>query len=139
MAGLIPVYDIPGLGGIAILRSGQDNASVNSSCAQVPPPPFPGLLRGICLACQSRGQGICKLWSARGWGCSQAFDTHVVSYQNLTMKRILLEKQAYWLFCQGQGKIEEGCWHVFDFMHAFLHCLSSQNYIAKSGAIKVTR
>ena len=62
----------------------------------------------------------------------------MVSYQNLTMKRILLEKQAYWLFCQGQGKIEEGCWHVFDFMHAFLHCLSSQNYIAKSGAIKVT-
>ena len=28
--------------------------------------------------------------------------------------------------------------HVVDFMHAFLHCLSSQNYIAKSGAIDVT-
>ena len=29
--------------------------------------------------------------------------------------------------------------HVVDFMHAFLHCLSSQNYIAKSGAIKVNK
>ena len=27
--------------------------------------------------------------------------------------------------------------HVLDFMHAFLHCLSSQNYRAKSGAIDV--
>ena len=29
--------------------------------------------------------------------------------------------------------------HVLDFMHAFLHCLSSQNYIAKSGAIDVNQ
>ena len=26
----------------------------------VPPPPSPGLLRGICPPCQSRGWGICK-------------------------------------------------------------------------------
>ena len=29
--------------------------------------------------------------------------------------------------------------HVLDFMHAFLHCLLSQNYIAKSGAIDVNQ
>ena len=27
----------------------------------------------------------------------RAFDTHVVSYANITTQRILLEKQAYWL------------------------------------------
>ena len=55
-------------------------------------------------------------------GYSQTFDTHVVSYQNLTMKRILLEKQAYWLFGQGQEKIEEGCKGMFSIfcMHFFM-------------------
>ena len=43
-----------------------DNASVNSTCAQPPPPP--GLLRGICPPCQSRGWGICKICTARGPG-----------------------------------------------------------------------
>ena len=55
-------------------------------------------------------------------GYSQTFDTHVVSYQNWTMKRILLEKQAYWLFSQGQEKIEEGCKGMFSIfcMHFFI-------------------
>ena len=35
---------------------------------------------------------------------SQAFDTYAVSYQNITTQRFLLEKQAYWLICQGQKK-----------------------------------
>ena len=30
-------------------------------------------------------------------------------------------------------------WYVLDFMHAFLHCLSSQNYIVKLGAIDMTQ
>ena len=38
-----------------------------------------------------------------------AFDTHAVSYQNLTTQRILLEKQADWLIFQGREKIEEIC------------------------------
>ena len=84
------------------------NASVNSICAQDPP----GLLQGIC---QSRGWGICKFCAAWGpgicqpQGYSQAFDTYMVSYQNITTQRILLEKQAYWLLYQRQEKIEEGC------------------------------
>ena len=55
-------------------------------------------------------------------GYSQTFDTHVVSYQNLTVKRILLEKQAYWLFSQGHEKIEEGCKGMFSIfcMHFFI-------------------
>ena len=112
-----------------------------------PPPPPPGLLRGICLPCQSRWWSICKFCAARGpgicqpWGFSQAFDTYAVFYQNITTQRILLEKQAYWLICQGQEKIEDGCkgMHVLNFMHAFLQCLSSQNYTAKSGPIDVNQ
>ena len=42
-------------------------ASVNSTCAQPHPPP-PGLLRGICPPCQSRGWGICRFCAARGAG-----------------------------------------------------------------------
>ena len=34
-----------------------------------------------------------------GRGQPQAFDTHAVSYQNITTQRILLEKQADWLIC----------------------------------------
>ena len=32
---------------------------------------------------------------------------HIVSYQNITTQRILLEKQADWLICQGWEKTEE--------------------------------
>ena len=92
-------------------------ASVNSSCIQPPPLPPPpcGLLWGICPPCQSRGCGICKFCTARGpdicqtRGQPRAFDTHTVSYQNITTQRILLEKQADWLICQGWEKIEEVC------------------------------
>ena len=86
-----------------------DNVSVNSSCAQPAAPPPPGLLQGICLPCQTRGWGIYTFCAARGPGICQprAFDTHAVSDQNITTQRILLEKQADWLICQGREKIEE--------------------------------
>ena len=73
------------------------NASVNSTCAQPPPP---GLLRGIYPPCQSRGWGICKFCTARGPGIcqppghSRAFYTHAVSYQNITTQKVLLEKKG---------------------------------------------
>ena len=74
----------------------------------LPPPPAPGLLRGICEFCAARGPGICQ-----PQGHSRAFDTHAVSYQNITTQRILLGQKADWLICQGQGKIEEGCKGMF--------------------------
>ena len=63
------------------------NASVNSSRAQPPPPP-PGYC-GAFARPQSRGWSICKFCPARGPGICQprAFDTHAVSYQNLTTHR----------------------------------------------------
>ena len=74
-----------------------------------PAPSSPGLLRGICRPCQSRGGAFhC---TARGPGISQprgggghslAFDTHAVSYQNTATQKVLLEKKADWLICQGQ-------------------------------------
>ena len=54
-------------------------------------------------------------------GYSQAFDTHAVSYQDVTSQGILLEKQAQWLICQGQEKNEESCKGTFLilYMHFF--------------------
>ena len=62
-------------------------ASDNSTCAQAPPPPPFGLLRGMCKFCTARGPGICH-----PRGHSRAFDTHAVSYRNITTQRGLLEK-----------------------------------------------
>ena len=84
-----------------------------------PPPPSSGLLRGIRPPCQSRAWGIRKFCVARGPGIcqprgnSRAFDTHKVSYRNITTQRVLLGKKADWLICQGQEKIEEGCKGMF--------------------------
>ena len=60
------------------------------------PPPLPGLLRGICKFCAARGPSLCE-----PRGHSRTFDTHAVSYQNITMRRILLGKRADLLICQG--------------------------------------
>ena len=89
-----------------------------------PPPPTPPfrLLRGIRSPGQSRGWGICKFCAAWGPGIYQprgrprAFDTHAVSYQNITIQLILLEKQADWLMCQGWEKIEEVCKGIFSIL-----------------------
>ena len=46
----------------------------------------------------------------------------------------------FWLICQAKGKLEEVFKARFlDFVNAFLSCLSSQNYIAKSGTIDVNQ
>ena len=83
------------------------NASVNSTCAQPPS----GQLRGICPPCQSRGWGICKCCTARGPGIcqppgqSRAFDTHAVSYQNITTQKVLLEKKQIGSFVKDRNKL----------------------------------
>ena len=102
-------------------------ASVNSSCAQTPPPPspataghFPALLVpgwGICKCCAAQGPGICQ-----PRGQSRGIDMQAVSYQNITTQRISLGKKEDWLVCQGQEKIEEGCKGMFLIlcMHFFI-------------------
>ena len=88
---------------------------IHQSIPFAPSPLPPRLLRGICLPCQSREWVICKFCAARGPGICQpqgqprTFDTHAVSYQNITTRRILLEIQSDCLICQGQEKIEEVC------------------------------
>ena len=88
------------------------------------PPPSPRLLRAICRPCQSRGCGICKFFTAQGRGICQPrghslSNTHAVSHQNVTTQRVLLGKKAYWLICQGQEKIEEGCKGMFTILCMF--------------------
>ena len=43
-------------------------------------------------------------------------NAHAVSYQNVTTQRVLLEKKADWLICQGQEYIEEGCKGMFSIL-----------------------
>ena len=83
-----------------------------------PTPPPPGLLQASAGLVSPGGGAFANF-------------AYAVSYQNITTQRILLEKQADWLICQRRGKIEEVCKGMFSIlcMHAFLHCLSSQNYI----------
>ena len=64
--------------------------------APSPPPGYCGAFArlvspggwGICKFCTARGPGICQ-----PPGHSRAFDTHAVSYQNITTQKVLLEKK----------------------------------------------
>ena len=81
-----------------------NNASVNSSCAQhplrrataghLPALLVPGGGEGICKFCATRGPGICQ-----PSGQPKAFDTHAVSYQNIT---------SYWKNKQIGSFVKEG-------------------------------
>ena len=104
-------------------------ASVNSTCAQPPPPSPPGLLRGICLPWQSQGWGI-KLqilrcpgaghlptpgqtpnsWHARGF---------LLDYNYTEDVTVKTSRLAY---LSRTGKIEEVCKGIFLIlcMHFFI-------------------
>ena len=95
----------------------RNNASVNSSCAHTPPPP-PPTTPGYCGAFArlvSPGEGHLLILRCSGPGICQprgqprTFDRQAVSYQNVPTQRILMEKQADWLICQGEGKIVKAC------------------------------
>ena len=80
--------------------------------AGLSPPPLPmGYCGAFSRLVSPGGWGICKFCAAQGEDICQpraqprTFDTHAVSYQNITTERILLEKQADWLICHGQEKI----------------------------------
>ena len=82
------------------------DTSVNSSCAEHPPPPR--LLRGSCPPRQSPGWGIANFALSGGRAFAyRAFDTLSIFYQNVTIQRILLEKQADQLICQGREIVKE--------------------------------
>ena len=116
------VHHLPKISGLSRRASRLDSNYnlMHQSIAAAPSPPPPRLLRTICPPCQSRGLGICKFCVARGH--SRAFDTHAVSYQNITTQRILLGKKADWLICQGREKIKEVCKDMFLIlcMHFFI-------------------
>ena len=108
---------------LVVLYYCDTNASVNSSCTQHPP----GLLRGICPPCQSRGWGICKFCTAWGlgicqpWGHSRAFDTHMVSCQNITAQKVLLEKKQISSSVKDRNKLKR----VVKACSRFYACISS--------------
>ena len=65
------------------------------------PSPFPGLPRGNCPPCQSWGWRICQ-----PRGQPRAFDTHAVSYQNITTQRILLKNKQIGSFVKDGKKLK---------------------------------
>ena len=65
------------------------------------PSPFPGLPRGNCPPCQSWGWRICQ-----PRGQPRAFDTHAVSYPNITTQRILLENKQIGSFVKDGKKLK---------------------------------
>ena len=92
-----------------------------------PPLPPPGLLWGIYMPCQSRGWGICKFCTAR-WpgirqppGHSRGFDTHAVSYQNITTQKVLLEKKQIGSSIKDRNKLKR----VVKACSRFYACVSS--------------
>ena len=95
--------------------------------APTPTTPLPRLLRGICPPCQSRGWGICKFCTARGPGIcqppghSRAFDTHAVSYQNITTQKVLLEKKQIGSSIKDRNKLKR----VVKACSRFYACISS--------------
>ena len=84
---------------------------MHQSIPPAPRPPLP-LLRGICTPCQSRVWGICKFCTARGPGIrqprghSRGFDTHAVSYQNITTQKVLLEKKQIGSSIKDRNKVK---------------------------------
>ena len=78
---------------------------------QLRPAPSPGATAGHLPTLSVPGGGLVNF--ALPWGRTfanplrppRAFDTYVVSYLNITTQRILLEKQADWLICQGREKL----------------------------------
>ena len=103
--------------------------------------PLPRLLRGICppvpgvghlqiLRCPGARHlptpgPTTSFWHARG------FLSEYNYREDFTGKTSRLAHSSR------TGKDWRGLYrHVLDFMHAFLHCLSSQNYIAKLGSFQ---
>ena len=95
----------------------------------IPAAPRPsGLLRSVYPPCQSRGWGICKFCSS--WGPSIC-QPRAGLFQSFWYARGFLSEFnytedftsiSYWLNCQGQEKIEEGCKYMFSIlcMHFFI-------------------
>ena len=110
-------------------------ASVNSTCDQPPPPPFsPGLLRGICPPCQSRGGAFANFALPEGRALANpgAIPELLTRRQfpiRIQLHRRFYWKKADWFICQGQEYLEEGCKGMFSilcthFFFAYQKCIT---------------
>ena len=102
-----------------------------------PPPPgycwaFPRLVSpgggSFANFCSARGSGICQ-----PRGHSRAFDTHPVSYHNITTQKVLLEKKQIGSSVKDRNKLKrvvKACSRFYACI-SWLFIKSSQNYIAK--------
>ena len=75
-----------------------------------------GRALGICKFCTAQGPGICQ-----PRGHSRAFDTHAVSYQNITTQKVLLEKKQIGSSVKDRNKLKR----VLKACSRFYACISS--------------
>ena len=84
---------------------------LHQSIPAVPSPCTRGYCGAFAYLVSPRGGALVNFALPGGWAFAnplrppQAFDMYVVSYPNITTQRILLEKQADWLICQGREKL----------------------------------
>ena len=107
--------------------------------------PYRSALQGHLPVLSVLGVGHLQIWNARGpgiWqprGHSQAFDTHAVSYQNITTQRVLLEKKQIGSSVKDRTKLKK----VVKACSRFYTCISSllikPKLHSEIGAIDVNR
>ena len=98
-----------------------------------PPPPTPGYCGGFARLVRPRGGAFANFSLPRGRAFAspgaipELSNTNAVSYQNITTKRVLPEKKRIGSSVKDRNKLKR----VVKAFSLFLHCLSSQNDIAK--------
>ena len=82
----------------------------------IPPAPSPRATSGNLQILHCPGLGICQ-----PRGHSRAFDTHAVSYQNITIHMVLLEKKQIGISVNDRNKLKR----VIKARSRFYACISS--------------
>ena len=111
-------------------------ASINSTCAQPPPPLSPQGHCGAFAHHVSPGGGAFANFALPG---GRAFANLEAIPKLLTRTRFLLGKKQIGASVKDRNKLKRVVNACPWFYAAFLHCLSSQNYIAKIKAIDVNQ
>ena len=116
---------------------------MHQSIPPAPSPPPAGYCRAFARLVSPGGWGICKFCTARGpsicqpWGHSRAFDTHAVSYQNITTERVLLEKKEIGSSVKDRNKLKRVVKACFRFYACISSLLIKPKLHSEIGAIEI--
>ena len=113
------------------------NASVNSTCAQPPPPGNCGAFARLVRP----GSGAFANFALPGGRAlanpladSRAFDTHAVFYQNITTQKVLLDKKQIGSSVKDRNKLQrvvKACSRFYMYVCISSLLIKPENYVAK--------